>query len=139
MFLELTSPYSPALTSVSYNHAFHRSRKAKSHSFIAGGYFNAYGNAARKDNHDYVVHLGDYIYEYGGGDERAHSPPHLIFSLHDYRTRHGQVRKDSTNTKKGRHLLLIMVFNSTAVIPTSSFLHRTSPGSLPGTTTVRVA
>ncbi|KAF4445469.1 alkaline phosphatase [Fusarium austroafricanum] len=28
------------------------------------GYFNVYGNAARKDNHDWVVHLGDYIYEY---------------------------------------------------------------------------
>ncbi|ODM23768.1 hypothetical protein SI65_01357 [Aspergillus cristatus] len=28
-------------------------------------YFNVYGNVVRKDNVDYVVHLGDYIYEYG--------------------------------------------------------------------------
>ena len=28
------------------------------------GYFNAYGNPVRKDSVDYVIHLGDYIYEY---------------------------------------------------------------------------
>ncbi|KAI1434496.1 alkaline phosphatase-like protein [Xylaria sp. CBS 124048] len=58
------------------------------------GYFNVYGNAARKDNQDYFVHLGDYIYETGGGTERAHNPPSLLFTLHDYRTRHGQYRSD---------------------------------------------
>ncbi|KAL2255879.1 hypothetical protein VTK26DRAFT_2550 [Humicola hyalothermophila] len=58
------------------------------------GYFNAYGNAARKDQHDYVVHLGDYIYEGAQLGKRAHEPPRIIFSLWDYRTRHGQV-KDS--------------------------------------------
>ncbi|EMR71240.1 putative alkaline phosphatase-like protein [Eutypa lata UCREL1] len=47
------------------------------------GYFNAYGNAARKDEHDYVVHLGDYIYEYEAGGERASAPPTEIFSLSD--------------------------------------------------------
>ncbi|KAI1501714.1 PhoD-like phosphatase-domain-containing protein [Biscogniauxia marginata] len=58
------------------------------------GYFNAYGNAARKDEHDYIVHLGDYIYETGVQGERAHDPPRYLFSLHDYRTRHGQYRTD---------------------------------------------
>ena len=58
----------------------------------ANGYFNAYGNAARKDNHDYVVHLGDYLYEGAQAGKRAHNPPRAIFSLWDYRTRHGQVR-----------------------------------------------
>lgn len=38
------------------------------------------------------VHLGDYIYEGAAQGERAHSPPRLLFSLYDYRTRHGQVR-----------------------------------------------
>ncbi|KAH6842893.1 alkaline phosphatase-like protein [Chaetomium sp. MPI-CAGE-AT-0009] len=38
------------------------------------GYFNAYGNAARKDQHDYVIHLGDYIYEGAQLGERAHQP-----------------------------------------------------------------
>ena len=37
------------------------------------------------------VHLGDYIYESKGGGERATKPAAEIFSLHDYRTRHGQV------------------------------------------------
>ncbi|KAJ4141603.1 hypothetical protein NW768_000818 [Fusarium equiseti] len=58
------------------------------------GYFNAYGNAARKDEHDYVIHLGDYIYEYGADGERASQPKDEIFTLHDYRTRHGQYRTD---------------------------------------------
>ncbi|KAI4169681.1 MAG: hypothetical protein LQ343_005503 [Gyalolechia ehrenbergii] len=58
------------------------------------GYFNAYGNAARKAQQDYVVHLGDYIYEGAAQGERAHSPPRLLFSLYDYRTRHGQYRTD---------------------------------------------
>lgn len=58
---------------------------------LANGYFNAYGNAARKDEHDYVIHLGDYLYETGKDGERATKPEGAIFSLHDYRTRHGQV------------------------------------------------
>ncbi|KAL6356005.1 hypothetical protein LRP88_09590 [Fusarium phalaenopsidis] len=58
------------------------------------GYFNAYGNAARKDEHDYVIHLGDYIYETGRDGERATMPAKTIFTLHDYRTRHGQYRTD---------------------------------------------
>ncbi|KAI1814111.1 alkaline phosphatase-like protein [Poronia punctata] len=58
------------------------------------GYFNAYGNAARKDEQDYFVHLGDYIYESAGGGERAHAPQRVIFTLYDYRTRHGQYRSD---------------------------------------------
>ncbi|CAG9983238.1 unnamed protein product [Clonostachys byssicola] len=59
------------------------------------GYFNAYGNAARRQKHDFVVHLGDYIYENADPTgERAHKPPHVLFSLHDYRTRHNQYRTD---------------------------------------------
>ncbi|KAL8992197.1 MAG: hypothetical protein Q9169_007285 [Polycauliona sp. 2 TL-2023] len=58
------------------------------------GYFNAYGNAARKAQQDYVVHLGDYLYESAAKGPRAHNPPRLLFSLYDYRTRHGQYRSD---------------------------------------------
>ncbi|KAJ9285866.1 hypothetical protein DTO027B5_3081 [Paecilomyces variotii] len=32
------------------------------------GFFNAFGNPVRKDSVDYVLHLGDYIYEYKNGD-----------------------------------------------------------------------
>ena len=35
---------------------------------VAFGFFNAFGNSARKDSVDYVLHLGDYIYEYKNGD-----------------------------------------------------------------------
>ncbi|KAF2463085.1 uncharacterized protein BDR25DRAFT_329916 [Lindgomyces ingoldianus] len=67
------------------------------------GYFNAYGNAARKDKVDYVltripIHLGDYIYESGKGtlgkDPRATNPKGEIFTLYDYRTRIAQYRTD---------------------------------------------
>lgn len=43
------------------------------------------------------IHLGDYIYEGNQGGPRAHSPPREIFSLLDYRTRHGQVRISLAN------------------------------------------
>ncbi|KAF5650289.1 alkaline phosphatase [Fusarium sp. NRRL 25303] len=65
--------------------------------FEVPGYFNVYGNAARKDNHDWVVHLGDYIYEYGTYTlfkERGSIPQHPTYSLYDYRARHGQHRTD---------------------------------------------
>lgn len=64
------------------------------------GYFNAYGNAARKDSVDYIVHVGDYIYEdevgVPGEDERAMVPPRELITLYDYRTRHGQYRTDES-------------------------------------------
>lgn len=62
------------------------------------GYFNAYGNIARKDSVDYVVHLGDYIYEdevgVPGEDERAMVPAKEIVTLYDYRRRFAQYRSD---------------------------------------------
>ncbi|KAF5017478.1 hypothetical protein F66182_10583 [Fusarium sp. NRRL 66182] len=61
------------------------------------GYFNVYGNAARKDKHDFVVHLGDYIYEYGTYifvSERYTIPLGQTYTLYDYRARHGQHRSD---------------------------------------------
>ncbi len=64
----------------------------------ANGWFNAYGNAARKDNVDYFVHLGDYMYENGigvvGKDPRATQPSDELFTLFDYRTRLGEYRTD---------------------------------------------
>lgn len=57
----------------------------------ANGYFNVYGNAARKDKHDWVVHLGDYIYEYPVESERMSEPQVILNSLYDYRARHGLV------------------------------------------------
>ncbi|KAH8886013.1 alkaline phosphatase-like protein [Thozetella sp. PMI_491] len=59
------------------------------------GYFNAYGNAARKGNQDFVLHLGDFIYESSTGGPRAHNPRAILYSLPQYRTRHNQYRTDA--------------------------------------------
>ncbi|QQV76754.1 alkaline phosphatase D family protein [Sphingomonas aliaeris] len=68
-----------------------------------GGFFNAYADMAKQPRLDAVVHLGDYIYEYGedgyGGDigkkiGRVPDPRHEIVSLDDYRRRHAQVKTD---------------------------------------------
>ncbi|MFZ5671153.1 MAG: alkaline phosphatase D family protein [Pseudomonadota bacterium] len=68
------------------------------------GYFNAYGAIAALERVDAVVHLGDYIYEYGGpgsygmgspvAAERPHDPPHECVTLADYRRRHAQYKSD---------------------------------------------
>jgi alkaline phosphatase D len=68
------------------------------------GYFNAYDAIAKLDRVDAVLHLGDYIYEYGGPDsygmnsavaaQRPHDPNHEILSLADYRRRHAQYKAD---------------------------------------------
>ena len=61
------------------------------------GLFTAYEQMA-KDDLDLVVHLGDYIYEYAGIDNRVrkHSGPadSKIKTLDDYRQRHMQYRAD---------------------------------------------
>lgn len=65
------------------------------------GYFNGFARIAEITDLDAVVHLGDYIYEYGAheyGDtsihDRSHLPPHEILTLQDYRTRFAQYRLD---------------------------------------------
>ncbi len=64
------------------------------------GYFNALKRIAQCNDIDAVLHLGDYIYEYGPGTYgdtslgRIHLPPKEIVSLSDYRTRYAQYRLD---------------------------------------------
>lgn len=67
------------------------------------GYFNVYDAISKRTDLDAVIHLGDYIYEYGvdgyGGQagqeiDRNHEPPMEIVSLGDYRTRHAQYKRD---------------------------------------------
>ena len=66
------------------------------------GYFHAYGDMATHDL-DAVLHLGDYIYEYGlGGYASARAldmgrlpvPPQKLEKLDDYRRRYRQYRRD---------------------------------------------
>jgi len=80
------------------------------------GYFNVYDQIARRDDLDAVLHLGDYIYEYGPdgygadvGEEigRAHEPRKEIITLEDYRRRHRQYKSDpSSQAMHGRHPLI---------------------------------
>lgn len=67
------------------------------------GLFNVYDAIAKSDA-DLVVHLGDYIYEYGEGAygtnenteplNRVHDPKNETLSLEDYRMRYRQYRTD---------------------------------------------
>ena len=67
------------------------------------GHFNAYGLASKQKEIDAIIHLGDYIYEYGidgYASQQAKElgrevlPEHELFTLQDYRTRHAQYRTD---------------------------------------------
>lgn len=67
------------------------------------GFYHVYRELSKAPDLDAIVHLGDYIYEYGpdgyGGDVakeigREHEPPHEIVTLQDYRTRFSQYRRD---------------------------------------------
>lgn len=58
------------------------------------GYYTAYEHMA-KESLDLIVHLGDYIYEYKGADDRVRK--HIgdeINSVDDYRTRLAQYKMD---------------------------------------------
>ena len=80
----------------------HATSNAVTLTCIAFGFFNAFGNPARKDSVDYVVHLGDYIYEYAGDGDygygysigRIPEPHGVIFTLYDYRKRLATYRTD---------------------------------------------
>ncbi len=66
-----------------------------------GGYFNAYVRLAERDDLDAVVHLGDYVYEYGrggygAGDDigRRVQPEGEMVTLRQYRERFAFYRLD---------------------------------------------
>lgn len=70
---------------------------------LQAGWFSAYRHLANRNDLHAVLHLGDYIYEYGRGeygygqgnqDIRPHEPPHQILGLADYRRRHAQYKRD---------------------------------------------
>lgn len=85
-----------------------RTRRARfatvSCSNLPYGHFSVYtalANVPERDL-DFVLHLGDYLYEYEPGNyddpsavpNRVHEPANEIVSLSDYRTRHGQYKSD---------------------------------------------
>ena len=67
------------------------------------GWFSAYRHLAARDDLHAVLHLGDYLYEYGPGeygygqsnvDVRPHDPAHEMVALAAYRQRHAQYKTD---------------------------------------------
>lgn len=66
------------------------------------GYFNAYARIAERNDLDFVLHLGDYLYEYPLGGYANPSltgvrdvvPAHEIVTLTDYRLRHAMYKSD---------------------------------------------
>ncbi|PQA87771.1 alkaline phosphatase D family protein [Hyphococcus luteus] len=80
------------------------------------GFFNVYDLISRQDDLDAIVHLGDYIYEYGrdgyGGETgarlgRDHEPAHECITLSDYRRRHAQYKADpASQAAHAKHPLI---------------------------------
>ena len=71
---------------------------------LQAGWFTAYRGLAKRDDLHAVLHLGDYLYEYGPGQYgygfndvniRKHDPAHEMVSLSDYRRRHAQYKRDA--------------------------------------------
>ncbi|MCP9001971.1 alkaline phosphatase D family protein [Pseudarthrobacter sp. RMG13] len=65
------------------------------------GYFSSYRHLAARGDLDAVLHLGDYLYEYGPGEYQArdvvvrpHEPAHEMTQLAHYRRRHAQYKTD---------------------------------------------
>lgn len=63
------------------------------------GYYNVCKQIAVRNDVDCIMHLGDYIYEYGTNeygnhDERALQPGHEVLTLADYRMRYSHYRLD---------------------------------------------
>ncbi len=80
----------------------------------AYGYFNAYGRIAQRADLDLVMHLGDYIYEYGAGQygtARTPEPANEIVSLSDYRQRHAQYKRDVDSQAMHRQHPLVAIWD----------------------------
>jgi alkaline phosphatase D len=82
------------------------------------GYFNAYRRMADRSDLDAVLHLGDYIYEYGNGSygdgtdlNRIPEPNKEIVSLADYRMRYAQYRRDPDLQELHRQHPMIVVWD----------------------------
>ncbi|MDP1818411.1 MAG: alkaline phosphatase D family protein [Acidimicrobiales bacterium] len=66
-----------------------------------GGWFSAYRHLVERDDLDAVVHLGDYVYEYGAGRYgpgvgfgRVNDPDTEMVTLEHYRRRHALYKTD---------------------------------------------
>jgi alkaline phosphatase D len=96
--LEQTSPAGRTRSLPVEGQAQHLRLAVASCSNHAAGLFNAYRRIAERADLDLVLHLGDYLYEYGSGQYgnlRPTEPATEIITLTDYRTRHAQYKADA--------------------------------------------
>jgi alkaline phosphatase D len=86
-----------------------------------GGYFGAYRALAERDDLDFILHVGDYIYEYGNGADR-YGPAALIgtrdgvpetetIDLEGYRLRHALHKADPDLQRAHRQHPWITIFD----------------------------
>ena len=86
-----------------------------------GGYFTAYRAIAQRDDLDLVLHVGDYIYEYGNGADRYGpdalagvrdgTPDTETIDLEGYRLRHALHKADPDAQAAHRALPWITIFD----------------------------
>jgi alkaline phosphatase D len=88
------------------------------------GYFNVYRELSLTDNLDAIIHLGDYIYEYGRTEDdgtpayasedaeslgRQVEPENELLTLTDYRKRYAQYRSDhDLQAAHARHPFIVV-------------------------------
>lgn len=82
------------------------------------GYFNAYRLLAERTDLELVLHLGDYLYEYGNGtlgdgaaSGRLPSPDREAVTLEDYRARHAQYKADPDLQEMHRQHPLVAIWD----------------------------
>ena len=86
-----------------------------------GGYFGAYRALADRDDLDFVLHVGDYIYEYGNGADRYGPvdlvgkrdavPPTETIDLRGYRLRHALHKADPDLQQAHRRHPFVTIFD----------------------------
>ena len=78
------------------------------------GYFHVYKEIADRNDIDLIVHLGDYIYEYGNGeygDTREVDPPGEMLTLDDYRRRHALHKAEPDLSELHRQFTWVTVWD----------------------------
>jgi len=116
------SPVGRTQTAPDQRHHIHALRFGLvSCSNYTGGYFGAYRALAFRDDLDFVLHVGDYIYEYGNGDDR-YGPADLVgerdsvpttetIDLRGYRLRHALHKTDPDLQRAHRRHPWITIFD----------------------------
>jgi alkaline phosphatase D len=120
--MEGTSPIGRTRTAPAAGVARARFGVASCSSF-AHGYFHAYRALAERADLDAIIHLGDYIYEYGPneyGSARRSEPAHEALSLADYRMRHAQYKRDPDLQEAHRQHPFIAVWDDHEVANNAS-------------------